>query len=58
MILKITSIFIDGDPVSSLDVKLKDGNILNAVGFKLLIPQTRNGLNEVLGSLILEILVS
>ena len=43
---------IDGDPVSSLDVKLKDGNILNAVGFKLLIPQTRYGLNEVLGSLI------
>ncbi len=43
---------IGGEPVSSLDVKLKDGNILNAVGFKLLIPKTRNGLNEVLGSLI------
>jgi hypothetical protein len=42
----------EGEPVRSLDVKLKEGNILNAVGFKLLIPETRNGLNEVLVSLI------
>ena len=44
----------DGQPIRSLDVKLKNGNILNAVGFKLLLPHTRNGLNEVLGSLILK----
>lgn len=44
--------FLDGNPVRSLHVKLKDGNIINAVGFKLLIPETRNGLNEVLVSLI------
>tara|TARA_B110000305_G_scaffold193795_1_gene217530 strand:- start:4471 stop:6633 length:2163 start_codon:yes stop_codon:yes gene_type:complete len=42
----------DGKPIRSLNVKLKNGNILNAVGFKLLIPQTRNGLNEVLAALI------
>lgn len=34
-------------------MKLKNGNILNAVKFKLLIPDTRNGNNEILGSLIL-----
>lgn len=45
---------INGQPIRSLDVKLKNGNILNAVGFKLLLPPTRNGLNEVLGSLILK----
>jgi len=44
----------NGQPINSLDVKLKNGNILNAVGFKLLLPVTRNGLNEVLGSLILK----
>ena len=44
----------NGQPIRSLDVKLKNGNILNAVGFKLLLPPTRNGLNEVLGSLILK----
>ena len=38
----------------SYDVKLKDGNILNAVRFKLLIPETRNGYNEILGTLILK----
>ena len=43
---------LEGNPVRSLDVKLKDGNIINAVGFKLLIPETREGLNEVLASLI------
>ncbi|EAQ66327.1 hypothetical protein MED121_06580 [Marinomonas sp. MED121] len=43
--------FIDGgQPLRSLNVKLKEGNILNAVKFKLLLPETRNNLNEVLGS--------
>ena len=36
----------------SLDVKLDEGNILNSVRFKLLIPKTRNGVNEILGSLL------
>jgi len=44
----------NGQPTRSLDVKLKNGNILNAVGFKLLVPATRNGLNEVLASVILK----
>lgn len=43
-----------GKPLRSLDVALKEGNILNAVKFKLLIPDTRNGINEILGSLILK----
>jgi hypothetical protein len=42
-----------GKPFRSLTVKLKDGNILNAVNFKLLIPKTRNNLNEILGSIIM-----
>ena len=41
-----------GKPIMSLDVKLANGNILGAIKFKLLIPETRNGLNEVLGSLV------
>jgi len=46
-------IFLDeGEPVRSLNVTLREGNILNAVKFKLLIPKTRNDLNEVLGSLV------
>lgn len=44
---------VDGNPIRSLNVKLENGNILNAVKFKLLIPESRNSLNEVLGSLIL-----
>ena len=44
--------FADGLPLRSLNVKLKEGNILNAVKFKLLIPKTRNGLNEILGTLV------
>ena len=44
----------DGNPLRSLDVRLNNGNILNAVKFKLLIPETRNDLNEILGSLILK----
>ncbi len=40
-------------PLTSLNVRMEQGNILNAVKFKLLIPETRNGLNEILGTLIL-----
>ncbi len=43
----------NGQPIRSLDVKLKNGNILNAVKFKLLIPYTRNGKNEVLATVLL-----
>ncbi len=44
----------DGSGIhTSLNVKLEEGNIMNAVKFKLLIPDTRNGLNEILGALIL-----
>ena len=43
-----------GNVISSLDVKLEQGNILNAVRFKLLIPETRNGVNEVLGAYLLQ----
>ena len=43
-----------GKIISSLDVKLEQGNILNSIKFKLLIPQTRNGMNEILGSLLLK----
>lgn len=39
---------------SSLNVKLKNGNILNAVKFKLFLPDTRRGINEILGTLILK----
>jgi len=42
-----------GVMLRSLNIKLKDGNILNSVKFKLLIPDTRNNLNEVLGALML-----
>ena len=42
-----------GNLIRSLDVKLNEGNILRAVRFKLLIPDTRNGINEVLGALFL-----
>jgi hypothetical protein len=48
-------IYLDsGTPISSLRVNLKKGNIMNAVKFTLLIPSTRNDLNEVLGSLLLK----
>ena len=43
---------INGNSIRSLSIKLKNGNIQNAVKFKLLIPKTRNDLNEVLGALI------
>jgi len=45
--------FLEGNPVQSLDVKLEDGNVVGATRFKLLIPETRNGRNEVLGALLL-----
>ena len=44
----------NGNYARSLDVKLKDGNIMNAVSFKLLLPKTRNGNHEILASLILK----
>ena len=42
-----------GKITQSLDVKLRTGNILNSVRFKLLIPTTRGGEKEVLGALLL-----
>mgnify|MGYP001172997648 CR=1 FL=1 len=42
-----------GKPIRSLNVKLNQGNILNIVRFKLLIPKTRNNLHEILGSVLL-----
>ena len=44
----------NGMPIRSLDIMMKNGNIVNAVKWKLLIPKTRHGKNEVLGSLILK----
>jgi hypothetical protein len=43
----------DGKPLRSLDVKLSSGNIMSAVRFKLLIPETRKGAPEILGALLL-----
>ena len=43
-----------GKPVRSLDVKLSDGNILQAVSFKLLIPKTRRSENEILATQLLK----
>ncbi len=44
----------EGNIISSLNVKLNNGNLHNSVKFKLLIPETRNHLNEILGSIILK----
>ena len=44
---------VNGQPYRSLKVNLKEGNILNAVKFKLFIPETRNHYNEILGTIIL-----
>ncbi len=44
--------FKDQYPITSLGVKMNSGNILNATRFILFIPDTRNNLNEILGSLI------
>lgn len=41
-------------PKRSLKVTLDEGNILNAVKFKLFIPEARNNLNEILGTMILK----
>ena len=43
---------INGNLVRSLNVKLDEGNILNATKFKLFLPNTRNGKSEILTSLI------
>lgn len=40
---------LGGQVVQSLDVELMDGHVMSATRFKLLIPETRNGMNEVLG---------
>ena len=44
----------EGKPLRSLDVRLIDGNIVNSVRFKLLIPETRHNFNEILGALFLK----
>ena len=44
---------INGQPLRSLKVNLKEGNIFNAIKFKLLIPETREHYNEILGTIIL-----
>lgn len=44
---------VKGKPIQSLDVNLKTGNVVGATKFKLLIPDTRQGRNEVLGALLL-----
>ena len=46
--------FSHGQLERSLNVKLEDGNILNATKFKLFIPETRNNHNEILTTLILK----
>ena len=46
-------IFKNGQPLRSLSVKISDGNIMNSVRFKLLIPQTREDLNEVFATVLL-----
>ena len=43
-----------GSILRSLDVRLLNGNIAGAVRFKLLLPKTRNGPNEILATLILK----
>ena len=45
--------FSKGQLIQSLDVKLKKGNIINATRFKLFIPETKNGKNEILATLLL-----
>ena len=44
----------NGKALRSIDVRLNEGNVVRATRFKLLIPETRNGINEVLASLILK----
>ena len=40
--------------IRSLKISLKEGNILNSVKFRLLLPETRGHLNEILGALLLK----
>ena len=42
-----------GQPLRSLNVRLEEGNVLNAVRFKLLIPETRGNLNEVFATVLM-----
>ena len=44
---------VNGQPLRSLKVNLKEGNVFNAIKFKLFIPETRENYNEILGSVIL-----
>lgn len=37
----------DGTPIASVDVKLNEGNLAGVVRFKLLLPETRGGDNEI-----------
>jgi len=39
--------------IRSLKINLNEGNILNSVKFRLLLPETRGNLNEILGALLL-----
>ena len=41
---------VDGNPISSLDVHLLNGNIFGVTKFKLFMPETRNGSNEIFTS--------
>ncbi|MCB1384368.1 MAG: hypothetical protein KDJ80_00380 [Nitratireductor sp.] len=43
----------NGKVIASLHINLEEGNVLNAVSFKLLIPETRRGENEVFTTLLL-----
>lgn len=45
--------FQDGKIFQSIDVKLESGNIASAVRFKLLIPKTRGGKNEIFATILL-----
>ncbi len=45
---------VNGKPFNSLDIKLNKGNILSKVRFKLLLPNTRAGTNEVFGTMLLQ----
>ncbi len=47
-------LYNNGRPLRSLDISMNDGNIANAVKYKLLIPETRFNKHEILGSLILK----
>jgi hypothetical protein len=43
----------DGNPLRSLKISLENGNILNAIKFRLIIPNSRGDLNEVLGTVLM-----